>query len=305
MNNVQTLISLCIPTYNRPKALKELLDSILLEDIDKSLYEICIADDSNNCETENMISEYIEKYSNVIYKKNSYRLTYMNMINVLKMGNGKLLKLNNDYIKYRPGALKMMLDDIREYDETDTFIIYAKTYNDKSVLSFRNLSNLMDVVTYHVTWCSSFAMWKKDFDVCLQSNISIDTFFPHMDLLFRLQEKKRYIIYGKDYFSIQKIGFQGGYHFPREFGVHFLGMIYTLREEERINQETWEKIRKDTVRLIARSHARQVKNPQRYGCDYSEWYRYLLKYNNIISIFRYMYLFIFYLITERKIESDT
>ena len=82
-------------------------------------------------------------------------------------------------------------------------------------------------------------------------------------------------------------------------------MIYTLREEERINQETWEKIRKDTVRLIARSHARQVKNPQRYGCDYSEWYRYLLKYNNIISIFRYMYLFIFYLITERKIESDT
>lgn len=305
MNNVQPLISLCIPTFNRTKALKELLDSILTEDVDENLYEICIADDSNNCETENMILEYKNKYSNVIYKKNTERLTYMNMINVLKMGNGKLLKLNNDYLKYRPGALKMMIDDIKEYDEDNSFIMFAKTYTDESVLYFSNFSQLIDVVTYHVTWCSSFAMWKKDFDKYLKKDTCIDTFFPHMDLLFRLQKKTQYIIYGKDYYSIQKIGFQGGYHFPKEFGEHFLDMIYELRKKERIDQDTWDNVKKDTVRLIARSHARQVKSPKRYGCDYSDWYKYLLKHNNPISVIRYIYLFTSYLIIERKTESDT
>ncbi len=305
MKKEQPIISLCIPTYNRSKALEALLDSILLEDVDKNLYEICIADDSTNHETEKMVQEYTERYQNVLYKKNTERLKYMNMINVLRMGKGKLLKLNNDYLKYQPGALETMIDDIRRCDEENTFIIFAKTYSKQNVITFTSLSQLMKVVTYHITWCSSFAMWKKDFDECWAKNVSVDPFFPHMDLLFKMKEKTKYIVYGKNYYAIQKIGFQGGYHFPKEFGEHFLDMIYELRKDDRIDQETWDDIKSDTVKLIARSHARQVKSPKRYGCYYDEVYKYLLKYNKPVSVIRYIYLFLFYFLVERKTESDT
>lgn len=48
-------VSICIPTYNRPTLLKELLDSILSQTYPN--YEIIITDNSDTFETKELIEE--------------------------------------------------------------------------------------------------------------------------------------------------------------------------------------------------------------------------------------------------------
>ena len=47
----QPLVSICIPTNNRVDIIRETVKSLLAQDADKNLYEICISDNSKTDET--------------------------------------------------------------------------------------------------------------------------------------------------------------------------------------------------------------------------------------------------------------
>lgn len=66
-------LSICIPTYNREKFLKELLDSIIIQidNRNKINIEICISDNNSIDGTEKLIKEYIKKNKvKIRYHKN-------------------------------------------------------------------------------------------------------------------------------------------------------------------------------------------------------------------------------------------
>jgi abequosyltransferase len=60
----EPLLSICIPTYNREKYLRRLLDSIVFqkEFIDTNDVEIVIADNASTDSTEELVNEYTKKY---------------------------------------------------------------------------------------------------------------------------------------------------------------------------------------------------------------------------------------------------
>lgn len=71
------LLSICIPTYNREKQLKRLLDNIVSQKWFSDSIEIYIYDDPSTDDTELMVHAYMEKYKNINYHRNTTRLGMM------------------------------------------------------------------------------------------------------------------------------------------------------------------------------------------------------------------------------------
>ena len=55
----KVFLSFCIPTFNQPESIKKTLKSFLNQDVES--IEIIIRDDSDNFETEEIVSEYLTK----------------------------------------------------------------------------------------------------------------------------------------------------------------------------------------------------------------------------------------------------
>lgn len=64
--NIYPMVSVVIPTYNRPLLFKEALDSVLAQDYPN--IDIFITDNSPNDLTENLMESYLEKYPNIKYE---------------------------------------------------------------------------------------------------------------------------------------------------------------------------------------------------------------------------------------------
>ena len=67
-SDIFPLVSVIIPTFNRPKYFKEALESALNQTYRH--FEIVISDDGTNNETENLIQPYLEKYPRIKYFRN-------------------------------------------------------------------------------------------------------------------------------------------------------------------------------------------------------------------------------------------
>jgi glycosyltransferase involved in cell wall biosynthesis len=77
MPNNNYILSICIPTYNREKQLKKLLDSIIHQEWFSDKIQIFIYDDPSSDNTEKMIEEYCSKYTNILYHRNKIRMGMM------------------------------------------------------------------------------------------------------------------------------------------------------------------------------------------------------------------------------------
>ena len=88
--NDEVLLSVCVITYNQEKFIRQTLDSILLQEHSFS-YEILIGDDCSQDKTRNIISEYAEKYPEIIVPIfNEKNLGIVgNYFNVLGHASGK------------------------------------------------------------------------------------------------------------------------------------------------------------------------------------------------------------------------
>ncbi|MDG6219721.1 MAG: glycosyltransferase family A protein, partial [Candidatus Thermoplasmatota archaeon] len=64
MNKID--VSIVVPTFNRPKSLKNTLESLCNQTYPKDKYEIIICDDSTKDETFNLVNQFIKKKENNI-----------------------------------------------------------------------------------------------------------------------------------------------------------------------------------------------------------------------------------------------
>ena len=94
------ILSICIPTYNRPEYLKECLMSIVLgckNFKDKEVLEIVITDNSDDDKTLEVVNEIKKIFSNIKYFKNSLNIGgSRNILKALESAAGKYLWLMGD-----------------------------------------------------------------------------------------------------------------------------------------------------------------------------------------------------------------
>ncbi|MGV3528889.1 MAG: glycosyltransferase family 2 protein [Flavisolibacter sp.] len=104
------LISICIPSYNRPAQLNKLLNSI---DCSPGFVEIVVAED--NSPNRALISEVVRCFSeesdyNVIYHENKVNLGYdANLRNLIRLASGKFVMFIGDDDWFVEGALEQFV----------------------------------------------------------------------------------------------------------------------------------------------------------------------------------------------------
>lgn len=119
------MLAIAIPTYNRPKILKENLLT-MLPDLEKFHINVYISDDSENDETKQMVAEFKQQYQNVYYYKNDPRLGHdLNCLSTLKKPSEQYIWYLGDAQVIAQGALKRILDEI-EKNKYDFIVVNSE-----------------------------------------------------------------------------------------------------------------------------------------------------------------------------------
>lgn len=87
---MEKILTICIPTYNRPSSLEKLLDDLLSQDLSRTT--ILIADDSTNNEVFTLINTKFCNNDNIRYEKNLKNLGFnLNIANLYKLSSTKYI----------------------------------------------------------------------------------------------------------------------------------------------------------------------------------------------------------------------
>ena len=157
MNNIQ--LSICIPTYNREKYLKELLDCILnqLKDIEDNVVEICVSDNASTDNTQSMILEYQQKYNNITYFRWDKNMgADMNYLKVVEIAHGKYCWFFGSDDLMADGAMKRMLEEIKE--DCDIYLC-------NSIKCDRDMNKLYKCSMFHKNVSNNLFFFKTDKDI--------------------------------------------------------------------------------------------------------------------------------------------
>lgn len=304
MNN-KPIVSICIPTNGRPDIIKETLDSIVTQTVDEQLYEVCISDGSPTDETEKIIKKYFEGYKNIKYVKSNCKTSF-NLLEALKLGNGKYLKLHNDYCKFKKEQLIEFLKNFYLNNSEDTLMFFALgSLNNKiDIIKFNNFDKFIDNVGIQSTWAPTFCISKSDFDELMRKKIKIEMMFPHLSLLYALSDKKIFIVNDIDYIENIPLKKKGGYNLPNTFVNIYLGMTKSLVINGRITKGTFNIIRKKILKFVATFMA-ETNSDERYYFSFDNYKNILKTYYSNMEIIRFHILYfkqLFKLKLKRKLK---
>lgn len=147
---MQPIITICIPTYNREKQLKRLLDSIIHQEWFTNKIEIFIYDDPSNDNTFWLVKEYQLKYKNISYHRNNKRLGMMpSIMDAILKSSWKYVRLfwSDDYMW--PYWISTILNLISKENPDLILNNYWLANNinyHKWVLKYKNYNNILDFV---------------------------------------------------------------------------------------------------------------------------------------------------------------
>ncbi|NSL68465.1 glycosyltransferase [Bacillus toyonensis] len=132
LRNQMPLVSVLIPTYNRPKYFQIALESVIKQTY-KNI-EIIVTDDSTNDETYKCIQPYLDKYRNVFYYKNSNTIGgARNFIHAFEKSNGEYINFLMDDDVFAPNKIEMMLAYfLEDYAHEITLITSYRSFIDEN-----------------------------------------------------------------------------------------------------------------------------------------------------------------------------
>lgn len=260
------LLSICIPTFKREAILKQLIDSILSQDVDTSLYEICITDNSETDETKLVVEKNFSDVKNLVYKKVTCK-GFMNSVEALKLGQGKFLKLHNDYSILNPGALQQMIETLKlaEQEHAQPFFTFGALKEQQGIMTFDDYDSFLAHITIQATWSSAFCIWKESFESILASGMVPDAMFPHTSFLHRVTDFSAYMVDNGAYVTNVEPKKKGGYNLIDNFVRIYLTMVKEdLLQTEKISQKTYAKIEDDILRFCVGWYYNVKLHPEKF-----------------------------------------
>lgn len=238
------LLSLCIPTKDRVEILKDTLESIYLQGVDNSLFEVVISDNSEGDETKLLAKEYKDKGMSINYFKSNLHGFY-NSITVMNAAKGKFIKLHNNYTKFRPGALRQLIDIISCNLSSKPQLLFTDgNLNRHDVSYYNDFDSFMYSSGYWNTWSSAFSIWKDDLDILEPNAQDLNANFPHTDLLFLNADKNAYGIVDVKLFDNTDVKQKGGYNIFKLFCVTYIDMLYRMRDLNHLSEKTINEIKR-------------------------------------------------------------
>lgn len=231
MANKRPLISICIPTYNRPDALKTCIESIVRNKYYCDDIEIVVSDNaSENDATDSIMEEFQHRYGGIIYNRNEKNIGgEANFIKVLSLGTGEFLKILNDYSKITEEGLGHLLSLVRKH-RTDKDMLFFNNSDKFHNLEITECSNIDEVVyntNWKMSWLGAYGYWKDEYDKLAEKDRAAKKMFMQIDWFLRLFKPGKKCLICNFYF-FDRTEFkakQGGYNFIQVHSDNFLGMF--------------------------------------------------------------------------------
>lgn len=229
-NSPAPLLSICIPTYNRAEYLREALENITSDPAFDDKVEVVVSDNASTDHTQTVGEEYASKYQNVHYFRNPENVRDANFKLVLSRANGLYLKLSNDTLRYRPGAIARIVSAIQTSDRITPLFFYNSTpFSSSGEWGCANDTNtFLNQVAYFIGWIANFGLWKSDLD-CLDVS-PLYTKLQFAQVAWTLEIVKKYnaatIYFGDFYYTHEPIK-KGSYNL---FKVQISNLFKILRD---------------------------------------------------------------------------
>ena len=262
----EILLSICIPTYKRESIVRDMLKSIYSQGVNHTIFEVCITDNSDTDETKKMLEAEFTGIDNLKYKKVTCK-GFLNSIEALKFGQGKFLKLHNDYSYFKPGALQKMISVIKKYEmqQSEIFFSMGELKKKERLKEYIHFNDFMHDIHYFSTWSTSFSIWKSDLEKLLSAEVEINYMYPHTSLLYKLTDKTSYIVDDYNYVTNAQPKKKGGYNLIDNFVRIYLTMVRKdLLYPGYITTCTYKKIEKNILRFTAYWYYTVMHNPEMY-----------------------------------------
>ena len=282
MNDIQPLLSICIPTYNRAEYLKQTLNSIVKSEGFCDDVEVVVSDNCSTDNTEEVCKEFIQKYSNIKYFKQS-QPTYIadqNFIDVLSLATGKYLKLSNDTMFYRKSSLKKFLDIIKNFLNLQNPIFFYQNYRSakNNIYNSSSLDDIINKNSYFITWIGNFGCWKKDFDNLKQKDKYISLGLMQVDWTFRIVSNyKNYIMCFFDFSDSAILYSKKGLNIFEIFSFNYFIILKEYLNKNLLKIETFEIEKKRVLfRFLIPTYVMVIY--QNFSFDTSKMFEYLIDY---------------------------
>jgi glycosyltransferase involved in cell wall biosynthesis len=255
----QPIVSICIPTFNRPDLLKEVIESVIQDGVNINRYEIVVSDNSIDGSARVVVEDFFNTGVNCRYV-NSQAIGYLNSVSALELGRGYYLKLQNDYTLFKKGKFSNFIDYIEANIIKNPVIFYTngslRKYREINLLKFKDF---VEKTGYLHTWSSGFGIWKEDFEKTEKRKLN--RYFPHTSLLFAMHEKKEFKIQDEITFTNIEVEKKGGYKLFKVFCIDYINMLYELVDDSIIDKKNVLKIKsKMKYFFIAIWHSRTISD---------------------------------------------
>jgi Glycosyltransferases involved in cell wall biogenesis len=158
MNN--SLLSICIPTYNRANILDEALDNLICK-INKYNFEIIISDNASTDNTPEIVKKHKEKNPNIIYFRQESNILDKNFITCYNLSTSKYIWILGDSSRIYSEHLDEIIELIYS-EKYDAIVMNAhnriKNINSKE---YQNPEALMAEIGWQIGLISSTIVSKK------------------------------------------------------------------------------------------------------------------------------------------------
>lgn len=229
MNNNKPLLSICIPTFNRGEYLRGALENIVNDPAFDEDVEIVISDNASTDTTGKVAMEFTERFPNIKYFRNDENLKDGNFILCLCRATGKYRKLSNDTLRYKPGTLAIMKEEINRSRSGCPLYFYQEIpWIKGKKVELRSPKELVGEIAYFVGWIASFGIWEEDLDM-----LDVDPKYTKMQFVqvawvmeILNKHNEMQVIFG-DFYEVDEPKRKAGYNL---FKVHLVNLFSILRE---------------------------------------------------------------------------
>lgn len=240
MKHKTPLLSICIPTYNRASFLEEALWNIIHDEAFGDNVEIIISDNASTDETPAIGGKFAEDFPNVFYYRNEQNIHDRNFILALQRANGKYVRLFNDTLRFKKGALARILKVILTSDESLPLYLFQQIpWGKKQNRIVSGLDEFLDATSYFVTWIANTSGWKKDIQLIMCPDKYSSFKLPQVDWNYQIAShyEKAQIVYD-DYFYSATVENKGGYNIFEVFVVNYFKILRTYNlSKKALNKE--------------------------------------------------------------------
>ncbi len=244
------LFSICIPTFNRCEFLKNTINSIVTQpEFLNGKTEILISDNVSEDNTPVLCAEYVKRYSNFYYHRNTQNIGDKNFPVVLSKAHGILRRLNNDSYVLENGALAAMCGLAEKYMDTRPFILFTDSNRPPVTKGLIPFHEFVVQASFMITWIGGFSIWENE---C--GGIENDTEACKLNLwqvskAYELGYKKDACVIFNDCIGktqqVQKRDLSYGLF--KVFYSNYLSILKTYVENKALTVQEYEYLRKDLL----------------------------------------------------------